>query len=156
MSTLTSQIATNLRTVYFGENWTWVNFKETLADVSWQEAVAKVNSLNTILALVYHSGYYVSGVAAYLEGGELSIKDKYAFDHPQIQSEEEWQAFLQQTFQNAERLALLIEALPEEKLWETFFEVKYGNYYRNLHGIIEHLHYHLGQIVIIKKLLRNR
>ena len=30
---------------------------------------------------------------------------------------------------------------------------KYGNYFRNLTGIIEHLHYHLGQIVLIKKLI---
>jgi hypothetical protein len=28
---------------------------------------------------------------------------------------------------------------------------KYGNYYRNIHGIIEHIHYHLGQIVLIEK-----
>jgi len=32
-------------------------------------------------------------------------------------------------------------------------EEKYGNYYRNFHGIIEHCHYHLGQIVLIKKML---
>ncbi len=44
-----------------------------------------------------------------------------------------------------------IEQLPESKLWETFSDEKYGNYYRNIHGIIEHIHYHLGQIVLIKK-----
>ncbi len=46
-----------------------------------------------------------------------------------------------------------IEQLPESKLWETFSDEKYGNYYRNIHGIIEHSHYHLGQIVLIKKIL---
>ena len=30
---------------------------------------------------------------------------------------------------------------------------KYGTYYRNFHGLIEHAHYHLGQIVLIKKLV---
>jgi len=43
--------------------------------------------------------------------------------------------------------------LPESKLSETFLDEKYGNYYRNIHGIIEHTHYHLAQIVLIKKLL---
>jgi hypothetical protein len=43
--------------------------------------------------------------------------------------------------------------LPESKLAETFSDEKYGNYYRNIHGIIEHTHYHLGQIVLIKKIL---
>ncbi len=46
-----------------------------------------------------------------------------------------------------------MEQLPEHKLWEDFTDKKYGNYYRNFHGIIEHSHYHLGQIVLIKKIL---
>ena len=36
-----------------------------------------------------------------------------------------------------------------------FFHEKYGNYYRNLHGVIEHAHYHLGQIALIKKMFQN-
>jgi len=48
---------------------------------------------------------------------------------------------------------VLIEQLPESQLWVTFSQEKYGNYYRNLHGIIEHIHYHLGQIVLIKKII---
>ena len=46
-----------------------------------------------------------------------------------------------------------MEQLPETMLWETFADEKYGNYYRNIHGIIEHTHYHLGQIVLIKKIV---
>ena len=49
--------------------------------------------------------------------------------------------------------AILIEQLQESKLWEDFSENKYGNYYRNICGIIEHIHYHLGQIVLIKKII---
>lgn len=48
-----------------------------------------------------------------------------------------------------------LETLDEAKLFEDFADPKYGNYYRNLHGIIEHTHYHLGQIVLIKKLLKD-
>lgn len=53
----------------------------------------------------------------------------------------------------AEAAARIIEQLPESQLWETFADEKYGNYYRNLHGAIEYAHYHLGQIVLVKKLL---
>ena len=31
---LTAQIAKQLKAVYFGGNWTWVNLKENLADVT--------------------------------------------------------------------------------------------------------------------------
>jgi hypothetical protein len=60
---------------------------------------------------------------------------------------------LNKTWTDAENFTILIEQLPEGKLGETFFDEKYGNYYRNLHGVIEHTHYHLGQIVLIKKIL---
>lgn len=43
---------------------------------------------------------------------------------------------------------------PEEKLKEAFVEEKYGTYQRNLEGMIEHSYYHLGQIVLIKELLK--
>ena len=60
---------------------------------------------------------------------------------------------LNKTWDDAETFASLVEQLPEAKLWEDFWGSKYGNYYRNIHGVIEHTHYHLGQIVLIKKML---
>ena len=71
----------------------------------------------------------------------------------QFQSQEDWNKLLDKTWSDAETFASLIEQLPEAKLGETFIDEKYGTYYRNLHGIIEHIHYHLGQIVLIKKIL---
>ena len=153
MSLLTKQIAKQLRDVYFGGNWTWVNYKEHLEDVSWQQATQKVHSFNTIAALVFHTGYYITAVMKVFKGKQLDSKDEFAFDHPPVDSQESWNALVGETYANAEEFARLIEEMPEEKLWETFVHEKYGNYYRNLTGIIEHLHYHLGQIVLIKKLI---
>jgi len=150
---LTTQIAKHLRAVYFGGNWTSVNFKQTLADVTWQQATTQVHSFNTIAALVFHVGYYVSAVTKVLQGGPLDAHDKFSFDCPPIQSQADWEQLLEKTWADAEHFARLIEQLPDSKLEETFELEKYGNYYRNLAGIIEHLHYHLGQIVLIKKIL---
>jgi hypothetical protein len=60
---------------------------------------------------------------------------------------------LDKTWKDAENFDNAIEQLPEHMLWENLSDEKYGNYYRNIHGIIEHTHYHLGQIVLIKKIL---
>lgn len=150
---LTAQIAKHLRDVCFGGNWTSVNLQQTLADVTWQQATAKVYSFNTIAALVYHVGYYVNAVTKVLQGGPLDAHDKYSFDCPPIQSPEDWEKLLEKTWADAENFARLIEQLPDSRLEEPFSEGKYGNYYRNLCGIIEHHHYHLGQIVLIKKML---
>lgn len=150
---LTAQIARQLRAVYFGGNWTSVNLKETLAGVTWQQATTKVYSFNTIATLVYHTNYYISAVSRVLQGEPINAHDKYSFDHPPIRSQEDWENLLATTWQDAESFASLIERFPASRLDETFVDEKYGNYYRNLHGIIEHTHYHLGQIVLLKKML---
>jgi len=150
---LATQIAKHLRDVHFGGNWTAVNLKDSLAGVDWQQATTKVHSFNTIAVLVYHMNYYIGVVMKVLQGEPLNASDKYSFDLPPIQSQEDWEKLLDKTWTEAENFALLVEQLPESRLWEDFSENKYGNYYRNLHGIIEHVHYHLGQIVLIKKLL---
>jgi len=152
--TTTSQIAKHLREVHFGGNWTFSNLRDTLKDVSWQQATTQIYSLNTIATLTFHVHYFVDAVIKVLEGGPLDSKDEYSFNHPPIHSEEDWQKMLSRIWTDAEKFAGLIEQLPESKLWENFTEEKYGNYYRNLHGIIEHMHYHLGQIAIIKKILQ--
>lgn len=150
---VSSQIAKHFREVYFGGNWTWSNLKDTLSDVNLQQATKKVHSFNTIATLVYHIHYYVIAVTKVLEGQRLDSSDKLSFDVPQFNSEDEWKLFLNKSLTDAENFAQLIEKLPENKLWEFLEEEIYGIYYRNLHGIIEHCHYHLGQIVILKKLI---
>jgi uncharacterized damage-inducible protein DinB len=147
------QIAKHFRDVYFGSNWTDVNLKEALADVTWQQAIAPVHDLNTIATLVFHINYYVNPQLEVLQGKPLQASDKYSFDLPPITNEADWQELVAKVFREATLFAEQVEQLPESKLHENFADPKYGSYYRNLLGIIEHTYYHLGQIVLIKKLL---
>ncbi len=150
---LTTQIAKHFRDVHFGGNWTGVDLKQTLANVTWQQATTKVDSLNTIALLVYHINYYVSAVTKVLQGGPLDAHDKHSFDLTPIQNGEDWENLLNKMWADAENFANLVEQLPGNKLDETFSDEKYGSYYRNIHGVIKHTHYHLRQIVLIKKIL---
>ena len=150
---LTPQIAKQFRDVHFGGNWTFVNLQDTLKDVNWQQATTQIYSFNTIAVLVYHINYYVDGVSKVLKGGGLDISDRFSFDLLPIQSHEDWQKLLDKLWTDAETFAGQIEQLPEQRLGEIFVEEKYGTWYRNLAGITEHIHYHLGQIVLIKKML---
>ena len=150
---LSAQMAKHFREVFFGGNWTSVNLKETLDDVSWQQAVTKIGDLNSIAVLVYHINYYVSAVLKVFEGGKLEASDKYSFDLSPMTNDEEWKALQDKAFAEAEKFANLVEQMPNEKFAQVFVDEKYGTYYRNIHGIIEHTHYHLGQISLIKKML---
>lgn len=147
----TTHIAKHFRDVYFGGNWTCSNLKDQLQDVDWQMATKQVHTFNTIVTLVYHTNYYIDTVSKVLTGGPLEGKDEDSFQHPPLTSEEEWQKLLNETWTKAERFAEQIEQLPDSLLDENFTAEKYGNYFRHLHGIIEHMHYHLGQIALIKK-----
>ena len=150
---LSLQLAKHFREVHFGGNWTSVNLKDTLEGVNWQQATTPVESLNTIAKLLFHINYYVEAVMKVLKGGTLDAKDKFSFDVSFINSKEEWDALVEKALKEAEEFSSLVEKIPGGKLSEVFVDEKYGTYLRNLLGIIEHTHYHLGQIRIIKKLL---
>ncbi|MDR3715266.1 MAG: DUF1572 domain-containing protein [Puia sp.] len=147
------QIARHFRDVHFGGNWTTVNLKDTIADVTWQQATTKVYNLNSIAILVFHINYYVNPVLKVLQGEPLNASDKFSFDLPPITSADDWHKLVTKTLTEAELFAEQIEKADEAKLFEDFADPKYGNYYRNLLGIIEHTYYHLGQISLIKKIL---
>jgi uncharacterized damage-inducible protein DinB len=152
----TQQLAKHCRDVHFGGNWTFVNLKDTLADITWQEATTQYQDSNTIATLLFHINYYINPVARVLQGEPLNASDKFSFDCPTITSQEEWEHLVQKALDEAEQFAKEIEKLEESKLFEVFSEEKYGNYFRNLLGIIEHTHYHLGQIALIKKMIRHK
>ncbi|ANE53522.1 hypothetical protein SY85_15415 [Flavisolibacter tropicus] len=152
----TYQIANRFREVILSGTWIAnTNFKHQLTDLSWEIATAKVRSLNTIALLAQHIHYYIKGIKNVFEGGSLDIKDKYSFEFPPIQSQKEWESFLTTFWNDAEAFASLIEQMPDEKLNEVFVDEKYGTYQRNIEAMIEHSYYHLGQIVLIKKIVVN-
>lgn len=137
---------------------TWIantNFKNELNNLDWKIATATFQNLNTISILAQHIHYYIKGVKNVFLGGKLEISDKYSFDFPEMTSQEDWENFLVQFWKDSEEFAELIEQLNEEKLDENFVDEKYGTFLRNIDGMIEHSYYHLGQIVLLKKIMKN-
>lgn len=150
---LSQQLARQVREFHHGGNSTGVNLKDSLNGIDWKKVTTQVHSFNTIATLTFHINYYISAVLKVLQGGPLDAHDKYSYDLPPVQSQENWNDLLAKVWTDAAEFATLVEQMPESKLWEDFAGGKYGGYYRNIQGVIEHGHYHLGQIVLIKKLL---
>jgi hypothetical protein len=42
--------------------------------------------------LTFHIDYYIAGIVNVFEGGDLEIKDKFSFDLPSIESQEQWES----------------------------------------------------------------
>ena len=150
---LAAQIASQFREVQLNGTWIATNLKKELTEITWQQATTKIGSLNTIADLAYHINYYIAGVNQVLKGGTLDIRDKYSFDRPPIESQADWEQLLAKIWKDAEVFAQLVEQLSDAQLAAGFVKAEYGNYLRNILGMIEHSYYHLGQIVLLKKLI---
>lgn len=152
--TTSNELANRFREVIL--NGTWIantNYKQQLDGLRWEMATAKLDSFNTISVLAQHIHYYIAGLIRVFKGGSLDIRDQYSFDFPPVQSQEEWDTFLTRFYTDAEDFATLVAQLPAGQLDEVFVEEKYGTYRRNIDGMIEHSYYHLGQLVLLKKML---
>ena len=97
---LSQQLAKHFKEVFFGGNWTWVNLKDTLVDVSFAMARTRVHDLNTISALVFHINYYVRAVSGVIQGKPLEAKDKFSFDVPPIESKTDWEDMVSKTLED--------------------------------------------------------
>jgi len=140
-------------------NGIWIantNYQAQLKNIYWEHAVCQVANLNTIAALTFHINYYLAGLIQVFNGGDLAIRDQNSFDIPEIRSEEEWNSLVNDFLTNAELFSQKVEQLPENLLDHPFVDEKYGNYLRNIEGVIEHSYYHLGQISLINKMIGNK
>lgn len=148
-------IASRLREVFLSGRWIAnTNYKEQLLNTGWQQATQKIDNLNTIVALTYHVNYYLAGLLNAFENGKLEISDKYSFDVPSITSETDWSKLVADFLNNAEKFADSIEQMDDNIFDQPFVEEKYGTYLRNIEGVIEHSYYHLGQISLIRKMIK--
>lgn len=156
LENLAKNLANRLREVYTEGKWvTGTNVKDEIEHTSWEDAVKSIHGLNSIAALTFHLNYYIEGVSQVFEGGTLDIKDQFSFDAPPIASQQDWKDRIARYTKNIEKFIRLVENMSEAQLSENFVMEKYGSYHRNIDVQIEHAYYHLGQIILIKKMLKN-
>lgn len=152
---LLNNIAVHILDVHMGDNWTEVNIQKTLEDVSFEEAVRVTPiSPNSMAMLLHHLTFYNEVVLQRLLDLYIPIPQSNGFDLTPVTSEEQWQRLQHKNLQSAHALAEGILQFPINRLFELTANGK-TTFYKNLHGVAEHAHYHLGQITMLKKLIRS-
>lgn len=150
---ITNLIAMHIKEVYEGNNWTDVNIADTIKDINWRQAQQQTTgSSNTIASLLHHLYYWNGILMQRINGINPSIPDANGYDVGELKNENDWNTLKEKTHQSFIQLADAVKTFPEEKLSEPYAAGK-SSYYKNFQGIVEHAHYHLGQMVILKKLL---
>ena len=148
-----NRISDLYQSIYNGNPWLEVTLAKTLENVTAEQAYRKINpNLNTIWEIVTHLIQWRRNILERMQGAVIITPDHNYFVPVLDSSEAAWE----QTLQNLKK---------SQESWNTFladfddadFVKIYPNnnhtYYEHIHGVIQHDVYHLGQIVILKKLL---
>ena len=148
-------IAQHLIDVHRGGNWTAVNITDTLKGINWKEAsIITPISPNSLAMLLHHISYWNRIVAQRGINIEPIINAQNGMNAPVLNSESDWDELKNDNLKSLEELATIIEGYDIGSLFNPILP-GHTSAYRNFQGQVEHVHYHLGQMVIVKKYLLN-
>lgn len=147
-------IAQHLLDVHEGGNWTEVSLKEILVDVDFIEAsLLTPASPNTIASLLSHISFWNRVMVERIAGIEVEVPVSNGYDAKVLSSEAEWTTLKNDNTNSSLELANAILKIDEQKLLQEILPGR-PTMYKSLQGSVEHVHYHLGQMVIIKNLAK--
>ncbi len=154
MKKATELIAQHLLEVHEGNNWTDMNLTDVLKDITAQEAATVTPaSANTIEALLNHITYWNRVMVQRIIGVKVEVPLSNGFDTKLPLTNADWQHAIAENMVSAYELAEAIKTVDGTKLEKPII-ADYSSTYKNLQGTVEHVHYHLGQIVMLKNLVR--
>ncbi|MEJ5962078.1 DinB family protein [Pedobacter immunditicola] len=149
----TELIAQHILEVHEGNNWTESAIAGALADVTVNDATRQTAaSPNTIASLLHHITFWNRLMVQRINGIDVPETESNGYDVPPLHTEEEWQVLKADNINSAHELAAAIRAFDENRLQQPILP-GYSTAYKNLQGTSEHIHYHLGQMVILKQLI---
>ncbi|BFM41864.1 DinB family protein [Flavobacterium sp. CFS9] len=147
------RISNLYQSIYDGDPWLEVNLTKTLENVTAAQAYRKINpNLNTIWEITNHLIQWRRNILNRMQGEAVVTPDHNYFVPVLDPSEAAWEQSLQSLAKSQEAWNTFFQDFDDADLTKIY--VNNGHtYYEHLHGIIQHDVYHLGQIVILKKLL---
>ena len=149
------RIADQIRRVYDGAAWHGTPLKGLLADVTATVAAARpVPSAHTIWELVLHVAFWNTVVTRRLGGEVVSPTPEDDWPRPPAESHAAWMAALASLDDSVEKLASTVVGLEPAALTRPVAG-RTDDAYVTLHGIVQHMLYHAGQIALVAKALRS-
>ncbi len=137
--------------MHHGDCWVGVNFKTALQGLN-AETAGKVNieNSNSIWMLIGHVIYWRTAVVNRLNG-TLDAPTFHDFALPEAFTDENWKQLLKDFESTYHLLTNAIKHFNEKKLYDPS-PVKEQTYYDLMMGCLQHDAYHLGQLMLLKKI----
>ena len=140
---------------YDGSPWIDVNLVDTLHSVSAEVVLKRLSpSSNSIWEITNHIISWRKNVLQRVQGNQLKTPSHNYFITVKKGTAAEWKKTLQELEASQQEWIQFLKKLKEPAL-EEIYSPNEMSYYEHIHGILQHDVYHLGQIVMLAKLLRN-
>jgi len=149
----TARISKLFEDLYEGSPWIDVNIASTLKNISAQQASKKVApGRNSIWEIVNHLVSWRMDVLQRIQGKVIkSPAHNYIVPVKDV-SDKAWKNMLKQLDDSQQQWISILNDFNEKD----FARVYPGNkmtYYEHIHGILQHDAYHLGQVVLLSKIV---
>lgn len=149
------RIGSQLKRAFAGQAWHGPSLQELLADVTFEQAAARpFPNIHSIWELVLHLEAWARTVTQCLEGQIMPEQLPLEENWPPGESASEtgWRDALAKLENGQRQLRDELRNLTDEKL-EQIVPGRPYSFYFMLHGTIQHILYHAGQIALLKKAL---
>ncbi len=152
MKTEITRIIHTLHQTFNGTPWYGPALMDILPTLTPKQAQLRLPNSHNIAELVAHMCTWREFVIQKLHGNtEFDVTHDMNFPGINSITEKEWQALLDRLQKSQTELLQVLERCADDKLSEMVSGRSY-NFDIMLHGIIHHDLYHLGQIVLLRKL----
>jgi len=149
----TKRIAKLFEDLYNGRPWVDVTIMDTLKNISAEQSAKKIiPERNSIWQIINHMIAWRENVLLRVQGNEMITPNNNYFTQLEIISETEWQKALERLVNSQEQWIHFLENFDESQFDKIYASNKM-TYYEHIHGILQHDAYHLGQIVLLSKLV---
>ena len=148
------RILKTLSDLYDGRSWTDLSILQVVGDLTAEQANTKpFVQMHSIWRYLDHIVFWREKIIAHLSGHSAPQGDDPIDSAPRIdKSEDAWRHSLNDLRRCQEHLMAVVSAL-EEGSFEEMEETFKATNYELIQGIIQHDAYHLGQAMIVKKVL---
>ena len=147
----TKRISSLFKKLYDGSLWIDINITSVLQNISSEQASKRVlKNCNTIWEITNHLIDWRLNVLQRVQGKKIKTPGNNYFKPVTDTSEKNWKDTLQRLSGVQQDWIEFLDKVDPIKL-EKVYTPNTMTYYENIHGIIQHDVYHLGQIVILSK-----
>ena len=140
---------------YDGDPWIEINFMNTLKGITATMAAQKVGSLNTIWQIVNHVISWRETLLKRIQNENIPSPENNFIETISDVSAEAWKDTMNRLQASQDKL---LSYLSEKKEIDLDENPSHGQYsrYELIEGILQHDVYHLGQVVLIKKMIEGK